>query len=45
MHIEITPNFYLVRISSCNKVATYLAPVVPKGCPKAIAPPLGLTLL
>ena len=27
---------------SCNKVAIILAPVQPRGCPKAIAPPFGL---
>lgn len=45
MHIEITPNFFFYLFNSGNKVAIYLAPVHPKGWPKAIAPPLGLILL
>ena len=45
IHIEIQPNFLFVLISSCMRVATYLAPVHPSGCPKAIAPPFGLTFL
>ena len=42
IHIEITPYLPLVLLSSGNKVAICLAPVHPNGCPKAIAPPLGL---
>ena len=43
MHMLITPYFYFYLLSSGNKEAIYLAPVHPRGCPKAIAPPLGLT--
>ena len=43
IHIEITPYFLLVLLSSDIKVTSYLAPVAPKGCPSAIAPPLGFT--
>ena len=42
-HILVSPTFLPVRLSSVNKVDTCLAPVVPKGCPNAIAPPLGFT--
>lgn len=38
-HIEITPNFFFVLLNSVNKVDTCLAPVAPRGCPNAIAPP------
>lgn len=41
MHIETTPYFFLVLISSGIKVAICLLPVQPSGCPKAIAPPFG----
>jgi len=41
MHIDITPYFLAVLSNSLNKVTTYLDPVMAKGCPKAIAPPLG----
>lgn len=44
IHIEIHPYCLLVHINSCMRVATYLAPVHPKGCPNAIAPPFGFTL-
>jgi hypothetical protein len=43
MHIETTPVFSLVLSSSWNRVTIILAPVIPKGCPKAIAPPLLLS--
>jgi hypothetical protein len=39
-----TPTFLPYLLSSGNKVQIYLAPVAPRGCPRAIAPPLGLTL-
>ncbi len=42
-HIEIIPYFLLVLFNSLIKVTNYLLPVAPKGWPKAIAPPLGLT--
>jgi hypothetical protein len=42
VHIEITPYFFFYLLSSGKSVATYLAPVHPRGCPKAIAPPFGL---
>lgn len=42
-HILVTPIFFPVRPSSLKSVATCLAPVHPNGCPKAIAPPFGLT--
>jgi len=45
MHIEITPNRFLVLLNSGRSVAIYLAPVHPSGCPSAIAPPLGFTLV
>lgn len=38
-HILLTPTFLLVRFNSYSSVLTCLAPVQPKGCPKAIAPP------
>lgn len=44
MHIEVTANFLFYLFNSGIKVAIYLAPVHPKGCPKAIAPPLGFTI-
>jgi hypothetical protein len=44
MHIEITPYLAFFLFISGNNVATYLAPVQPNGCPKAMAPPFGLTL-
>lgn len=43
IHIEVKPYFFPVLSSSWNKVTIYLEPVQPKGCPKAIAPPLGLS--
>ena len=42
-HILVTPIFFPVRPNSLKSVATCLAPVQPKGCPNAIAPPFGLT--
>ena len=41
IHIDINPYFLPVLSNSWNKVTTYLAPVIPKGWPIAIAPPLG----
>jgi len=46
---KIKPNMhykthlFFLRFNSCIRVATCLAPVQPRGCPKAIAPPFGLT--
>ncbi len=45
MHIEVHPIFLFYLFNSGIKVAIYLAPVHPNGCPNAIAPPFGLTLL
>jgi len=45
MHIDTHPYYPPYLLSSGNKVAICLAPVQPKGCPKAIAPPFGLTFL
>lgn len=39
LHIDITPYLPPMRFSSGRSVASCLAPVAPKGCPKAIAPP------
>ena len=41
IHIETKPNLPPVLLNSGSKVAIYLAPVHPNGCPNAIAPPLG----
>jgi hypothetical protein len=41
--METNPYLPPVLLNSGNKVAIYLAPVHPRGCPKAIAPPFGLT--
>lgn len=38
-HIELTPTFFPVRLSSYRSVEIWRAPVQPKGCPNAIAPP------
>lgn len=45
MHMDTTPKRAPLprRASSCSSVAVSLAPVQPRGCPIAIAPPLGLT--
>jgi hypothetical protein len=43
MHMETTPNFLLVLLSSWKSVTIILAPVIPTGWPRAIAPPLGLS--
>mmetsp|Transcript_88067 Transcript_88067/g.195920 ORF Transcript_88067/g.195920 Transcript_88067/m.195920 type:complete len:205 (-) Transcript_88067:731-1345(-) len=43
MHIETTPSFFPVRLSSGSKVAIWREPVQPNGWPIAIAPPFGLT--
>jgi hypothetical protein len=54
VHIEMTPYFCFYLFNSGSRVATSLAPVqpkelndnfIPKGCPKAIAPPLGFIFL
>jgi hypothetical protein len=44
MHILTKPYLPFVLFNSGINVAIYLAPVHPKGCPNAIAPPFGLTL-
>ncbi len=41
MHIDMTPKRFPVLFNSLSKVDTCLAPVQPRGWPKAIAPPLG----
>jgi len=41
IHIEITPYFLAVLSSSWKRVTTCLDPVLPRGCPIAMAPPLG----
>ena len=43
MHMEMTPYFLAVLSSSLKRVTTYLDPVLPRGCPIAMAPPLGLS--
>ena len=42
IHMDTKPYFPPVLFNSGSKVAICLAPVHPRGCPKAIAPPLGL---
>ena len=42
--METRPYLPPVLFNSGSKVAIYLAPVHPKGCPRAIAPPFGLIL-
>lgn len=44
IHIETTPNFFPVLANSGSNVAICREPVQPKGCPRAIAPPLGFNL-
>src|SRR5690606_22741375 len=44
MQAEATPYRPPLRRSSCIKVRTRRAPVAPRGCPSAIAPPFTLTL-
>jgi len=43
MHIETIPYRPFVLFSSCSNVVICLVPVQPKGCPNAMAPPLGFT--
>mmetsp|Transcript_21361 Transcript_21361/g.50574 ORF Transcript_21361/g.50574 Transcript_21361/m.50574 type:complete len:392 (+) Transcript_21361:180-1355(+) len=43
MHMDTTPKRCFVRCSSLRSVAICRAPVHPSGCPRAIAPPFGLT--
>ena len=43
-HIVIRAVDRSVRSSSCNAVVINRLPVLPTGCPSAIAPPLTLTL-
>mmetsp|Transcript_5173 Transcript_5173/g.18074 ORF Transcript_5173/g.18074 Transcript_5173/m.18074 type:complete len:318 (+) Transcript_5173:16-969(+) len=46
MHMDTTPTLASGRrFISCSSVATHLAPVAPRGWPRAMAPPLGFTLL
>src|SRR5579864_6869656 len=45
MHAVARPYFALRRRNSCSSVITNRVPVAPSGCPRAIAPPLTLTLL
>lgn len=45
IHILIKPNLAPYLFNSGKRVATYLAPVQPNGCPKAIAPPFGFNLV
>ena len=40
IHIEITPYLSLVLSSSLKRVHIILAPVIPSGWPRAMAPPL-----
>jgi hypothetical protein len=40
MHMDTTPVLSLVLSSSLKSVQIILAPVIPSGCPRAIAPPL-----
>merc|ERR1739848_610342 len=44
MHMETTPYLLFLFAISWSKVAVHLAPVHPRGCPKAMAPPLTFTL-
>src|ERR1035437_1930745 len=41
IHILVNNTFFFCLRHSLNPVTICLAPVAPKGCPKAIAPPLG----
>jgi hypothetical protein len=43
IHILVTKIFFFSLLASDRAVATCLAPVHPRGWPKAIAPPTGLT--
>ena len=45
IHIEITPILPPVRFNSERRVPTMRAPVIPRGCPRAMAPPLGFNFL
>lgn len=38
IHIVTIPYRPLILLRPCNKVAVLIAPVAPKGCPRAIAP-------
>lgn len=44
MHIDTIPLFFPVLSNSVSNVTIILAPVIPRGWPKAIAPPLGFNL-
>ena len=44
MHSVASPFFDFLFCISCNSVTKTLAPEAPLGCPKAIAPPLTLTI-
>mmetsp|Transcript_25129 Transcript_25129/g.63060 ORF Transcript_25129/g.63060 Transcript_25129/m.63060 type:complete len:206 (-) Transcript_25129:235-852(-) len=43
MHMETTPSFLPVRLSSGRRLAICRPPVQPSGCPRAMAPPFGFT--
>jgi hypothetical protein len=43
MHMEMSPYFLFCLLSSGKRVTMCLAPVHPRGCPRALAHPLGLT--
>lgn len=43
IHILVTRIFFFCLLASARPVTICLAPVAPRGCPKAMAPPLGLT--
>ena len=44
MHIEIIPNRAWPRCIALIRVAVRIAPVAPRGWPRAMAPPRGFTL-
>ena len=44
MHMETTPYLLPLFLISCRRVAVHLAPVHPRGWPRAMAPPLTFTL-
>ena len=44
-HMVTAPYFWFLLFISFNSWTVNLAPVHPKGCPKAIAPPFTLTIL
>ena len=44
-HMDTTPYLPLIRFNSGISVAIYREPVLPKGCPSAIAPPFRFNFL